>query len=84
MAKTSKVFNTDWVPFEEFGAFFRIEDGVLVSMNMNEDGSIDEEQLDECGSIGVDYLVSGEEEEGFLEAINDEFGTDFTYDQFIQ
>jgi len=83
MAKTNKVINTDWTPFEEFGAYFRIEKGVLVTIPMLEDGSIDKEQLEE-GAIGVDYLVSGEEEEGFLEAINEKFGSDFTYEQFIQ
>lgn len=81
MANTKLVRNTEWKALK--GAFYKIEENVLVTTPMTNKGTIDYSQLKE-GAIMVEYLVSGEEEERFLENINEIFGTDFTYSQFIK
>lgn len=76
---------TEWVPFEKWGSFNRVKDGALLQAPMAADWKKgDPIKPDEEEMVGVEYLVGGEKEEGFLEAINERFGTDFTYSQFVQ
>lgn len=62
---------------EEYGAFFIVQDGELLEVAMNEDGSPDTYD----GELNVG-IVSAPESQEFLDVINSEFGTDFKLDQF--
>lgn len=41
----------EWVPFEEFGGFFKVENGELLHSPMNIDGTI---EINEFGEYGID------------------------------
>lgn len=72
-AKGSKT--TEWVGIEEFGSFFRVEDGVLMAIPMMADGT-----MDQAEDAIVEVVVAGDTEEEaarFCEVINGTFETAF-------
>lgn len=72
-AKARVVTESNLVPLPEFGCFVTLNDGVLFSCPMDEQGGPDEE--DACE-------VTAPQSQAFLDAVNFIFNTDFQLKQF--
>ena len=51
-AQTKKT-NTQWYAYEEYGSYFRLENGVLLQCPMNTDGTRDESECEVDWERGV-------------------------------
>lgn len=64
-------------PMEEYGAYFTVFDGELISCAMTLSG------LPECDGVMVNHsLVTAPESSEFIEAVNAKFGTSFKFEAF--
>ena len=50
---TTKKTNTQWYPYEEYGSYFKLENGVLLQCPMNTDGTRDESECEVDWERGV-------------------------------
>lgn len=69
--------NSFWVKFEEFGYYYRVKDDMLKQAPINEDDTICIDDKSIVTSISNDY-----EQLNLLSKINQEFGSNFKYDDF--
>ncbi|WP_224962597.1 hypothetical protein [Geomonas subterranea] len=74
---THEVIGDGWVAFPEYGAFFMVEDGLLLECVMMDDGSMETVG----GEISFGEVTAPESQE-FLDGINAHFGTNFRYERF--
>lgn len=77
--KDERVVTADgWVAFPEWGSFNKIdEDGTLLDVSMNHDGSMD---MDRGEPNACE--VTAPESQDFLDTINEYFGTNYRYERF--
>ena len=54
MDKALNKTNKTWYPYEEFGSFFKLEEGTLVGCPMNEDGTRDNTPFEVDWNRGVE------------------------------
>jgi len=73
MAKVSHC-GAKWTVLPEFGSAIRLEEGVLLEIPLNADGTLDGE--DAIGEVTVP------ESQEYLDAVNEALGTSFTMNQF--
>ncbi len=67
MNENSKKTNALWYPYEDFGTYFRLEEGVLFSCPISSDGSRSDDEVAE-----IDWDLVDEEDKLRLLAIEQE------------
>ena len=68
----------DIIPLEDFGCFVTVVDGTLFSCAMLQNVTPD---MDTDGQVNWAQVVAPDNQV-FLDLVNQQFGTDFTLDQF--